>query len=289
MSALAALALVGVLHVHHAPSHDSEAPFAAVVVAAHRAQLDFLVLTEHVPEGATGALLAVERAGRYTGPAGRDLLVMVGAEFGTRDGHLLGLDIPELVPAAARSGRAVIESIHELGGFAVVPHPFHYGGWRDWDAPFDGLEVQNHAAAFRRALGPLLPLRLIRAAFDRGAAMRALLGRPARELARWEELLRRGRSVWAFSGADAHRNLSIAGWQLDPYEQLFRSVKTVCPEARLVAGQIWAALRSGRCFIRYSIHNEASAAAQKRIFPSGRVELQLEGGRRVLEIRQPLR
>src|SRR5262245_21731798 len=47
VKALALAALVGVLHVHHAPSHDSDAPFEDVLAAADSAGLDFVVLTEH--------------------------------------------------------------------------------------------------------------------------------------------------------------------------------------------------------------------------------------------------
>src|SRR5258705_7222419 len=43
--ALALAALVGVIHVPHEPSHDSDASFAEVLAAADQAGLDFVVLT----------------------------------------------------------------------------------------------------------------------------------------------------------------------------------------------------------------------------------------------------
>ena len=46
------------------------------------------------------------------------------------------------------------------------PHPFSHGGWSDWGAPFDGLEVHNNASAFR-ALGLRLPTTVLFALFDR--------------------------------------------------------------------------------------------------------------------------
>lgn len=278
---------MGVVHVHQGPSHDTSASFEEVLEAAYGAGLDFVVLTEHVLAEARGPLPAAERAGLYPKPDGGRLLVLVGAELGTRDGHLLALDIPTVIPAEERSGREVIDAIHAAGGFAVVPHPFAYGSWQDWDAAFDGIEVHNNAVVLRRGLGPLLPLRLLRLAFDRDGAIRGLLVRPARALDAWEELLAKGRRVVAFSGADAHQNVSLLGWQIDPYVEVFRSVQTLCPDGPLEQPALWQALRSGACWIRYRLFDSRADESREVRFPSGRVELQLDGGRRVLEIRQP--
>ena len=63
MKALALAALVGVIHVHHAPSHDSGATFEEVLAAADQAGLDFVVLTDHADVDAPGPLPAIEHAG----------------------------------------------------------------------------------------------------------------------------------------------------------------------------------------------------------------------------------
>ena len=276
--------LTGVVHVHHAPSHDSDASFEAVLAAGFAADLDFVVLTEHAEVSQRGPLPAAERAGVYTGPAGSRLLVLVGVELGTDDGHLLALDVPRMPAPASSSGRATIDAIHALGGMAVVPHPFSHGGWHDWDAPFDGLEVHNNASSLRR-LGAMLPLAVLVAAWSPERALRFMLVRPERELERWESLLRR-RRVLAFSGADAHQNVSILGWQLDPYEQMFRAVQTVCEGSALAPERIWGALREGRCLIRYPVL-ASRERTQLVVFPSGRRERWLRGGRRLVEIHQP--
>jgi hypothetical protein len=280
-------ALVGVVHIHHAPSHDSQARFSDLLQAAFQRKLDFIVLTEHVPLGAKGPLPAANRAGLYLRPDGGRLLVLVGGEFGTQDGHLLAMDIPEVLPIEGVPGRQAIAAIHAAGGFAVVPHPFLHGGWKDWDAPFDGIEVHNNVVVFWSGVDPLLPLRMIRLVFDRDAVMRRLLLRPKRELDTWEELLAKGRRVFAFSGSDAHQNLSLLGWQVDPYAEVFRHVQTLCPDGPLDPEAVWKALRSGQCWIRYGFYDDRESEAERVGFPSGRVELQLDGGWRVLEIRQP--
>jgi hypothetical protein len=288
LTLLLAAALVGVLHVHHAPSHDSDGDFSEVLAAAASAELDFVVLAEHAdPEVDRGPLPASEHAGLHPRGDGGSVLVMVGVELGTLDGHLLAYDVSQLIPATDRPGRDVVADIHAAGGFAVVPHPFTHGGWHDWDAPFDGLEVHNNASAFRHFVGPLLPVHLVWLAFDRDAVMARMLVRPDRELARWDELSTAGRPVVAFSGADVHRNVSLLGWQLDPYAEMFRAVQTVCPEIPLEPAALWQALRTGRCWIRYALYDDrADEAVSVEI--SGRVELQLDDGARVLEVRNPI-
>lgn len=284
LSLLCAAALVGVVHVHHAPSHDTDAPFEDVLAAAREAGLDFVVLTEHAERGATGPLPAAERAGLHAEEGRRPVLVLVGVEIGTDDGHLLALDVPELPRPADASGRSAIAAIHAQGGFAVVPHPFSSGGWSDWQAEFDGLEVHNNSEAFR-ALGLGLPFAVLRSLADREGALRGMLRRPTRELARWEELLAT-RRVIGFSGADAHQNVSLAGIQLDPYAAMFGAVQTICPDTPLEERALWDALRTGRCFIRYAIHARAGRGTAVQ-FPSGRREVWIDGGRAVLEIHQP--
>lgn len=212
---------------------------------------------------------------------------MVGAELPTDDGHLLALDVPEVVPALARPARAVIADIHAAGGFAVVPHPFTHGGWRDWDADFDGLEIQNSASDFRRLLGPLLPFRIARLAWDRPGSMARLWLRPARELAKFEELLLAGRRLVPFAGADAHQNVSLLGWQLDPYREMFRGARMVCPDAPLEAKAIWRLLRGGSCVARWEIYEPRASEALWVEYRSGRSELQLDDGARVLEVAGP--
>jgi hypothetical protein len=284
--ALLLAALVGIVHVHHEPSHDSDGRFAQVIDAAAAADLDFVVLTEHVEGDEDVPLPALEHAGVHDAANGRRVLVLVGAEFGTTDGHLLGLQIPLAYASRARSGRDVIARIHADGGFAVVPHPFTHGGWDDFEADFDGLEVHNNASDFTRLLGLSFPLRLLQASWDRPRVLRAMLLRPARELELWDRLLEKRRVV-GFSGADAHQNVSLLGWQLDPYAQQFGLVRTVCPDGPLTADFVWNALRRGDCVIRYSLYDERAPEAREVTFPSGRRELRLDDAGRVLELGQP--
>jgi hypothetical protein len=280
-------ALVGVMHVHHAPSHDSDASFESVLAAADEAGLDFVVLTDHADVDAPAPLPAIEHAGVRVAPSGRRILVLVGAELASDDGHLVGLQIQRAVPAIGRRGRDVIRDIHAQGGFAVISHPFSHGGWQDWDADFDGMEVQNSASDFFRLYGPLLPYRLLRFAFDRELALRTLWRRPEEELAKWDELLAARRRIVGFAASDAHQNVSLFGWQLDPYAQMFRGPRMVCPDAPLETDSVWRLLRGGACAMRNDFYEPRAGEATRVVFPSGRVELQLDDGERVLEVGNP--
>ena len=59
-------------------------------------------------------------------------------------------------------------------------------------------------------------------------------------------------------------------------------------ERQRAPAEVWRLLREGQCRIRYHIFAERADEAQEVVFPSGRVEFQLDGGRRLLEIRNPI-
>jgi histidinol phosphatase-like PHP family hydrolase len=81
LKGLALAALVGVMHVHHAPSGDSDAPFEDVLRAAGEAQLDFVVLTEHADALAPAPLPAIEHAGVQVAPNGQRVLELRSPHF----------------------------------------------------------------------------------------------------------------------------------------------------------------------------------------------------------------
>jgi hypothetical protein len=169
------------------------------------------------------------------------VLVLVGAEFGPREGHLLGLGIDHAVPSFERPARDVIAEIHAQGGFAVVPHPFSHGGWHDWGADFDGLEVQNTASDFARQGGPLLPLRVLRFAFDRPGALAGLWRRPTQELAKWDELLQSGPRVLASPAPTPTGTPSSSAGSSIPTRSSFAARACSAPTPRS------SRVRSGRC------------------------------------------
>ncbi|MFB6297073.1 MAG: CehA/McbA family metallohydrolase [Salinirussus sp.] len=128
-------------HVHTAASYDATAPVEAVLDRAVEVGLDAVAITDH--DTLSGARTALE--------SGRDgLTVIPGVEVSTGDGHLLALGVAER-PAPGRPLAATVETVRELGGAAVIPHPLqrsrHGVGRRALrDCDPDGIETYNAMA-----------------------------------------------------------------------------------------------------------------------------------------------
>lgn len=205
----------GVVHVHTTASDGAGTP-EEVVAAARQAGLGFVAITDH------NNLDAKPVEGYRDG-----LLVLVGTEISTTEGHVVGLGIPAPAFRFSGDGRDALEDVRDLGGVAFAAHPdsarpdFRWMG----DAlpgPW-GLEVLNGDSAARRAGG----LRLARTGlFYPLNARYALLGSltpPHDTLARWDALSKQ-RDVPAIAGADAHARIPL--WKnlalpFPSYEALF--------------------------------------------------------------------
>ncbi|WP_459193591.1 CehA/McbA family metallohydrolase [Halosimplex sp. J119] len=102
-------------HVHTDASHDCSAAPDAVVDAAVAAGLDAIAVTDHdAVDGARRAVTAAE---------GTDLLVVPGVEVSTADGHLLALGVSK-APDPGLPFATTVELVRDVGGVAIVPHPF---------------------------------------------------------------------------------------------------------------------------------------------------------------------
>ena len=191
----------GVVHVHTTFS-DGGGPPEEVAAAAQQAGLGFVAITDH------NNLDAKPFEGYHDG-----VLVMVGSEISSQDGHLLGLGLRE-DPVYRFSGDApdALDDIRELGGHAFATHPlspradFRYTGWT-LPGPW-GLELMNGDSQWREAgLG-----RLLRTAaqypLNPRFALLSSLPSPRATLQRWDELLKQ-RDVAGIVGADAHSRMPI--------------------------------------------------------------------------------
>ena len=102
-------------HTHSAASYDGRDPVDLLLKQAAIVGLDAIAVTDH--DEIEGGLEAVERAAEH------DLIAIPGAEVTSAAGHVLALGVEELVPAGLPFAETV-ERIHDLGGIAIVPHPF---------------------------------------------------------------------------------------------------------------------------------------------------------------------
>lgn len=129
-------------HLHSVYSDGRRTP-AEIAALARAAGLDWIISTEH----------NTPAAHPVWGPlAGDDLLIMVGEEVTTRNGHLLaaGIDpgtwIDWRFRARDHAIGATVQRIRDHGGLAVAAHPHSpivAGRWKfGWD-PVDLIEVWN--------------------------------------------------------------------------------------------------------------------------------------------------
>jgi predicted metal-dependent phosphoesterase TrpH len=106
--------LRGLMHVHTWHSFDCLLPPAAYLAYASRARLDFVCVTDH--NTLAGAL---EVARRNRDPR---LEVVIGAEYATDQGDLIGLFLREEV--RSRDFAEAAAEIHSQGGLVLLPHPY---------------------------------------------------------------------------------------------------------------------------------------------------------------------
>ena len=131
------------LHVHTTYSHDSVITPKELVFYAKKRGLNAVAVTDH--DKVEGAIKIAEET---------DFLIIPGTEVSSRDGHIVGLSVHELIPRGL-SADETVERIHEAGGVAIACHPFallkgsigkHVSG------KFDAVETINASAfPFNRA------------------------------------------------------------------------------------------------------------------------------------------
>jgi predicted metal-dependent phosphoesterase TrpH len=123
------------LHVHSVGSYDGKASVEEILDAAVEAGLDAVAVTDH--DEIEKSLEAADRADD------RGLVGVPGVEVSTEEGHLLALGV-EKRPSPNEPVPDTVERVRELGGAAVVPHPFQrmrhgIGAVEDCD----GIETYN--------------------------------------------------------------------------------------------------------------------------------------------------
>ena len=131
----------GILHVHTNRSDGLSSP-DEVAAAAARAGLKFLVFTDH-----GDATRAPDPPTYRSG-----VLCLDGVEISTTGGHYVAIDMAASPYPLGGEARDVIEDVRRLGGFGIAAHPDSPKlelQWREWDAPFDGVELANPDTSWR--------------------------------------------------------------------------------------------------------------------------------------------
>ncbi|WP_440772450.1 PHP-associated domain-containing protein [Natronorubrum sp. DTA28] len=102
-------------HVHSDDSYDGHEPIELILEQAADIGLDGVVITDH--DEISESIRAAELAPEY------GLIGIPGVEVSTRHGHLLAIGV-EQRPDPGQPFMETVETVRELGGIAIVPHPF---------------------------------------------------------------------------------------------------------------------------------------------------------------------
>ena len=254
--------IAGVMHIHTNRSDGLSDP-DQVAAAAARAGLKFIVFTDHGD--------ATRRPDPPTYRSG--VLCLDGVEISTASGHYIALDLPPSPYPLGGEARDVVEDVHRLGGFGIVAHPDSPKPelrWREWSAPFDGIEMLNPDTGWRiwaQERGWRPKWKLFEAVLDypfRPAETIAGLLRETDDLPlRWAAHAQR-RHVVTVAGADAHARLALRNADpgegglalpLPGYEAAFRLLSVRVRPERALSGNasddgavVMRAIRAGRLY-----------------------------------------
>src|SRR6185436_4189002 len=195
----------GVLHVHSNRSDGRGTP-EQIAHDAAKAGLKFVVITDH------GDATRLPDPPIYR----EGVLCLEGTEISTSGGHYIAIDMPAAPYPLAGEARDVVEDVKRLGGFGIAAHPDSPKlelRWREWNAPFDALEIVNLDTAWRQRMTDTtwkpkagLLVRLLTYPFRPEESMTSLISRSG-VFYRWDALSRR-RHVVTLGGADAHAQIA---------------------------------------------------------------------------------
>lgn len=132
------------LHVHTTYSSDSLITPKDLVYFAKKRGLNAVAVTDHN-----------QLEGAYKIAKETDFLIIPGMEVSSGDGHIVALNVQELIPKGL-SAPETVEQIHKAGGVAIACHPYVYfkGCLRaKICSTFDAIEVINaRAFPFKRSI-----------------------------------------------------------------------------------------------------------------------------------------
>jgi hypothetical protein len=286
--------LACVVHLHSTYS-DGTGTVKQIAKAGRRAGADVVLLTDH-------DTLAAKRNGEEGWY--EDVLLLVGEEVSPRRrNHYLAFGIDEEIDHSQLDAAGICAAVRAAGGFGFAAHPFSRGSERfkragpgmpfdalDCDA-LDGIELWSFVNDTGESVSSIPEmLRFM-------ATPGHVLGHPPRRnMEGWDELCRRRRVV-AIGGLDAHQFGKRVGpfvpLRIMAYHRSFRYIRThvLCERAPTRElehdrDQVYAALRSGQCYIAV----DSLAPARGFRFEGGDLPMGAEApaGRRRLVARTPL-
>ena len=174
----------GNLHTHTTESDGQLTP-EALVRTHKRGRYDFVVMTDHW------------KVTDRTDQSSEDFLILRGAELSggktqVADYHVVGVNMePRLRQPEQTTGQDLVNIIRDLGGEAILCHPY-----------WSGMSYEE-AAAVEGYLGVEV--------YNSGCDVEVARGH---SMVHWDDLLSRGRRVWGIAADDCHQAAfdMLMGW-----------------------------------------------------------------------------
>jgi len=102
-------------HIHSEYSPDSNSKIDDILKVARKRNIDVIAISDHNTVDGTSEVLQKTK--------NTDILAIPSIEISSTHGHILGFGCEENIPSGL-SPQETIEKIHDLGGLAIIPHPY---------------------------------------------------------------------------------------------------------------------------------------------------------------------
>jgi len=218
----------GVIHLHSAYSFDGRAPLPAIIAAARKNGLAFLLLTDH-------ATLKARDDGFEGWQDG--VLIVVGEEIAPRFNHYLAFGLKEAVSTPNETAeippQVYIDRVRDLGGMGFIAHPDHEGTelfhvkhypWTDWRvAGYTGLGIWDFMTDWQSSLTGRL-----RALISYAFPAYFLRGPSPQTLARWDVLTQERRvvGIGELDNHDSPKRFGGMTLSVFPFRRAFNLIRT---------------------------------------------------------------
>lgn len=102
-------------HIHSEYSPDSNSKIDDILKKAKKENIEIIAISDHNTVDGTSEVLKKTR--------NTDILAIPSIEISSSQGHILGFGCEENIPRGL-SPQETIDKIHDLGGLAIIPHPY---------------------------------------------------------------------------------------------------------------------------------------------------------------------
>lgn len=254
----------GIIHAHTNLGGHSRATFDELIDGASKANLDFVVMTEHTAENFDSSAKTLN--GVY-----KNVLFVGGHEADTISGDrfLLVTGSADAFANAKLETPQFLEKYHAQGKIALVTYPEKF---KTWDSNFDGIEVFSLHTNAKTNI-PFYAVFDLLWSFPSYPELTfaRFYKRPNENLRKFDETAQT-RKITLFGGTDAHSNIGfhlfgddagnkLINIKIDRYETIFRQMRAhilLENNKELTQENLIEAIKNGNLFIGFDVFSDTS-------------------------------